>query len=151
MTRAIVIGIGLFLIFVTMLGLYAPHTEIESIMNLSQNSVIMRLSASAMLLFYGIFQSFRLPAMKALFKVLGLSAICGGTIGIFVFYLLPIDIFNLLVVGIFALLASIELPETASPTLPLKWLMAPRIAFPAINKSIRNFVSEHKQRPVAQA
>ncbi len=149
MTRAVTISLGLFLIATTMLGLFAPHTEIESVMSLGQNGVIARLSAAALLIFYGTFRNFRLPAINLFLKASGLVAIGMGTVGIFIFYLLPIDIFQLLTVGIFALLASIELPVTDSPSMPLKGIFNPQIAFPNVTRNFQAFIAA-RRRPMAQ-
>jgi uncharacterized membrane protein YbaN (DUF454 family) len=150
MTRRILIMLGLFLLSVSIVGIYAPNSDLGSFLTINQNFTVARMAIGTFLLFYGFFESFRLLPFRLILKLVGIMALGVGTLGIFFFYLLPIDIFIFQAVGIFALLGSFELPAATTLPMPLRWIFNPHLSFPKLSKNIQSALS-HNGQPTASA
>ena len=144
MTRVVLIGLGAFLIIISLWGLYAPASEVESFLTLKQNFETARLAAGVFMLFYGCIESFRLPFMRFLIGMAGVIALLGGILGLFLWYLLPMDIFILLTGGIYAILANIELETVPLPSMPFRLAIRPRVSAPNLTKSVNNLLTHTK-------
>lgn len=127
MTRGAVVGLGLFILAVSVFGLLMPHSELEIFINTKPDFNLLRTAGAVLLILYAAVVRLRLPVFRRTVQLASVIALVLGTIGLYAFYLLPLDIFILQAAGIFGLLATFDLMPVETP----EWRRAslPEVSF----------------------